>query len=335
MDAEEPAAPSTLSEAFQRLSMDMKDFCWPNEIERIQKPSPAEFYREYVAANKPVIIMNAFDDWPALKRWDLDYLRKKAGALQISIDLTPAGHGDCIVEKDGKNYFVKPMQYKTRFANYIDYLVGKRKQEGVYYLQKQNDNFRLEFQLLHNDVLPNVQQWGEEAFGVSPDAVNLWMGDSRAVSSMHKDFYENLYCVVRGQKHFTLLPPTDLAYINYVDCIGATYNFAEREPGSGEGTFAINVDEPQHTVPWIPFDIEREGEDIKYPEIKRMSPLRITVNEGEMLYLPSLNFHRVAQTSDAEGKVLAINYWFDMKFDIKYAYFQFLDHVARISKGKK
>jgi hypothetical protein len=94
------------------------DFTWPSEIERIPKPSPAEFYREYVAANKPVIITNAFDDWPALKRWDLDYLRKKAGALQISIDLTPAGHGDCIVEKDGKNYFVKPMQYKTRFGSH-------------------------------------------------------------------------------------------------------------------------------------------------------------------------------------------------------------------------
>jgi peptidyl-lysine (3S)-dioxygenase / protease len=67
---------------------------------------------------------------------------------------------------------------------------------------------------------------------------------------MHKDFYENLYCVVRGQKHFTLLPPTDLSYINYVDCIGATYNFVEREPGSGEGSFEINIDEPQHTVPW-------------------------------------------------------------------------------------
>lgn len=29
---------------------------------------------------------------------------------------------------------------------------------------------------------------------------------------------------------------------------------------------------------------------------------------------------------------MAINYWFDMKFDIKFAYFQFLENVARISR---
>ena len=105
-------------------------------------------------------------------------------------------------------------------------------------------------QVLHNDVIPNVQRWGEEAFGVAPDAVNLWMGDSRAVSSMHKDFYENLYCVIRGQKHFTLLPPTDMAYVRYVEGIGAKYKFVADSPESGSGKFEIEEDEPQHTVPW-------------------------------------------------------------------------------------
>lgn len=80
-------------------------------------PTPLEFYRDYVAANKPVIITNAFDDWPAMKLWDLQYLRMKAGSLTISADLTPSGHGDCITEKDGKRYFVKPLQQKIRFGS--------------------------------------------------------------------------------------------------------------------------------------------------------------------------------------------------------------------------
>ena len=42
--------------------------------------------------------------------------------------------------------------------------------------------------------------WAREAFDQSPDAVNFWMGDQRAVTSMHKDPYENIYCVVRGHK---------------------------------------------------------------------------------------------------------------------------------------
>lgn len=33
--------------------------------------------------------------------------------------------------------------------------------------------------------------------------------------SVHKDHYENLYCVVSGEKHFILLPPTDRPFIPY------------------------------------------------------------------------------------------------------------------------
>ena len=38
-------------------------------------PSPLEFYREWVAPNRPVIIKNAIKHWPALKKWNYDYLR--------------------------------------------------------------------------------------------------------------------------------------------------------------------------------------------------------------------------------------------------------------------
>ena len=34
-------------------------------------------------------------------------------------------------------------------------------------------------------------------------------------SSVHKDHYENLYCVVSGAKTFTLLPPTDQPWVPY------------------------------------------------------------------------------------------------------------------------
>lgn len=35
------------------------------------------------------------------------------------------------------------------------------------------------------------------------------------VSVVHKDHYENLYCVISGQKEFILLPPTDRPFIPY------------------------------------------------------------------------------------------------------------------------
>lgn len=85
-----------------------------------------------------------------------------------------------------------------------------------------------------DDVEPHLE-WASEALGARPDAVNLWCGerfaivgpthsthgvswprlvacrcgDERAATSFHKDHYENLYCVITGQKVFTLLPPCE------------------------------------------------------------------------------------------------------------------------------
>lgn len=53
----------------------------------------------------------------------------------------------------------------------------------------QNDSLRDEFPELYEDV-PAFLELGKEAFGNEPDAVNIWIGDERAVSSMHKDHYE-------------------------------------------------------------------------------------------------------------------------------------------------
>jgi hypothetical protein len=48
--------------------------------------------------------------------------------------------------------------------------------------------------------------------------------------AVHKDQYENLYFVVSGEKHFTLLPPTDVPHLyicQYTVCwASATHSFS-------------------------------------------------------------------------------------------------------------
>ena len=58
----------------------------------------------------------------------------------------------------------------------------------------------MDFPELMDDIDFSILDFAREAFGKEPDAVNFWMGDSRAVTSMHKDPYENIYCVVSGFK---------------------------------------------------------------------------------------------------------------------------------------
>ena len=35
-----------------------------------------------------------------------------------------------------------------------------------------------------------------------------------AVTSLHKDHYENMYCVLAGEKEFILFPPTDYPFLD-------------------------------------------------------------------------------------------------------------------------
>ena len=92
------------------------------------------------------------------------------------------------------------------------------------YLSHQNDGLRQELGPLVADVEGcAVHRLGCEAFGVKPDTMNFWFGFEGAVSRVHKDPYENLYLVVRGEKHFTLLPPTDIAFLYEDEFSAATY----------------------------------------------------------------------------------------------------------------
>lgn len=72
-------------------------------------------------------------------------------------------------------------------------LLEARDDAHVPYLSFQNDSLRAQFQALRCDVPPCIE-FAREAFGNAPDAVNLWIGDDRALTTMHQDFYENM-CV--------------------------------------------------------------------------------------------------------------------------------------------
>ncbi|KYR01333.1 transcription factor jumonji [Tieghemostelium lacteum] len=309
---------SNREDLYTILEEEAKDFYLVENIERISKPTPLEFYRDYVSQNRPVIITGALDDWDALVKWkDDDYLCELMKDTKVTVAVTPDGLGDAVKG----DLFVKPYEMKLTFKEYFQLLDNQKqckstKDKRVYYIQYQNDSFNVEFQNLWKDIKHSNVSFAKEAFGLESDAVNFWMGGNESVSSLHKDPYENIYCVVRGSKLFTLIPPIDYPFLYEKEYKSATY----------DKDMNIQIDEPPMNVPWIPVDPCQSlevNESLGYLEIKRAHPLHIQVNEGEILYLPSLYYHRVAQYSPT-NKTIAINYWFDMKYGLNYVYFQFL-----------
>lgn len=105
---------------------------------------------------------------------------------------------------------------------------------SVLYYSRQNDCFRKELPSIYKatrHVIPASIDFAEEAFGTGqPEAVNLWMGDERAVSSMHKDPYENLFYVCSGEKIFTLCPPADAPMLYESDFLSASFDSQQPRP---------------------------------------------------------------------------------------------------------
>jgi len=65
------------------------------EIDRVKTISKKDFLKKYFKPQKPVVIENFIEDWPAFKKWDLDYMAKVAGDKTVPLyDDRPVTHED-------------------------------------------------------------------------------------------------------------------------------------------------------------------------------------------------------------------------------------------------
>ena len=76
-----------------------------------------------------------------------------------------------------------------------------------------------------------------------------------------------------------------------------------------------------------------EAEERRCPRYWRGGPppLQCEVRSGETLYLPATWFHYVRQRRcEATGRpALAVNYWYDMQFDSRFAHTRFVEEAFR------
>lgn len=125
------------------------------------------------------------------------------------------------------------------------------------------------------------------ALPLVPDGVlpRLWIGNASTVSC-HYDRFDNLACVIAGERRFTLYPP---------DAIGDLY-----------------VGPIDHTMAGQPVSLAAGGApgDPRYPRFARAAARAdtVTLHPGDALYLPKLWWHQVEATAPFN---LLMNYWWD------------------------
>jgi len=89
------------------MTLNLKD------ISRVKTISKEDFLTHYFKPQKPVVIENAIEDWPAYKKWNLDYMKTVAGHVTVPLyDDRPVDY------KDGFN----EAHAKMKMSDYIDLL---------------------------------------------------------------------------------------------------------------------------------------------------------------------------------------------------------------------
>ncbi|KAL7817036.1 Clavaminate synthase-like protein [Trichoderma aethiopicum] len=287
----------------------------PSTVEELfSEPSPLEFMR-YVARNTPFVIRGGASSWKATKKWDSAYLRTVLAGQSVNVAVTPFGNADAPTFSPQHNATViaKPHEETQQFDDFFTYIIQQETDPAfpldseVRYAQTQNDNLRDEYLPLYPDAQRDIP-FARIALGKEPDAINLWIGNSRSTTALHKDNFENIFVQVVGRKHFVLLPPLLHACVNEDLVLPATY---VRQ----DGGFALAVDPDSALVPLATWDPDEPGRNAT-PLSALARPLRVTLEPGDMLYLPAMWYHKVKQScpDGGEGFVLAINYWYDMDF---------------------
>lgn len=244
----------------------------------------ADFIHRYLAHNRPGIFRGAFDHWPA-RQWTPALLLEKIGA-ETPVQVQLGRSSDPDYERNNAN-----LRQTISFGEFIERVEGSASND----IYMTANNFTLdkpEFSFMREGIQNIGEQFGEGYLASNPTAKTtfLWIGPAGIVTGMHKDLNHILFCQIYGRKTFRLYPAIQVPYMySGLTVFG--------------GTDPFNPDDP------------------RYPLFKQAKAIEITVEAGDMLYIPIGWWHHVVgETASISVSVTSFkgfpNHYVDYPFNV-------------------
>ena len=158
-------------------------------IERVKSISKPDFIQNYVKPQVPVVIENLVDDWPAVSKWNFDYIKQKVGDKVVPL------------------YDDRPVDYKDGFN---EPHATMKMSEYIALLQKEPTKYRI---FLYN-VLKEVPELQEDfdfpdiGLRLMKSLPMLFFGGEGSHTFMHYDIdlANILHFHFQGKKECILYP---------------------------------------------------------------------------------------------------------------------------------
>ncbi len=172
------------------------------EVERRHKLSRDEFLTEYYSPNRPVIITGMMDDWPAMRKWSLDYFSERLGEREVEAQMG---------RNSSPNYEVQSDQFmrRIRFGEFVE-RVRNAGETNDFYLTANNDSYnRKALVELWDDIVQIPEYLRDDQPGGF-----FWMGPAGTITPFHHDLTNNFMAQVIGRKRVRIAPSWDLPLMN-------------------------------------------------------------------------------------------------------------------------
>ncbi|CAK9017495.1 Lysine-specific demethylase JMJ30 (AtJMJ30) (JmjC domain-containing protein 30) (Jumonji domain-containing protein 5) (AtJMJD5) [Durusdinium trenchii] len=160
-------------------------------------------------------------------------------------------------------------------------------------LQKHLDRHTAETDAAGAAITP-LELFGGCFGALVPAGVYTYMGAGRNTTSIHFDGYENLMMCMRGKKHICLWPPWAAAQLYPV---GESFSCPDGFTRSAVSPGGLRFEE-----------LEAE-EQARLACYRHAEPLRLTLEPGQLLYLPAGWWHCVEGSMEPN---MILNWWFSL-----------------------
>ena len=215
----------------------------------------------------PVVIKNSITQtWTATKKWTPFYLSKKISKLSG-------------IYKNGNRWFgpyydtSKPLSHLSTRNNVYRTDVSMKGDDFFRHLEHpRNDSY-----IYFTGDIDDVASWAwsdvqpiQELLKLNPkhSSINVWMGQPHVIAHCHYDGYHNFYAQLYGRKKFTLFRPTEWPGIS-------PYPFLH----------------PSHAQAQV--NLSDENSIAVFPAARHLEGYQVTLEPGDLLYMPPLWFHHV------------------------------------------
>jgi len=229
-----------------------------------------EFSRDHIHACAPILITDGLSQWSTTAQWSPESLRRTNPDRRVDIQVSRSGRWR--YKPDG-TAFDPQSQYlmsNVPWGQAIDWITANQASPKYYISQVNLEKFP---ELLDDVHFPEVVR--------SPvNVTNFWFGSAGTVTPLHFDPANNLFAQVYGSKTFNLFPPADAQYL-----------YAHPQGSKLQHLSYVDVEEPDLA---------------QFPLYGNASKMSITIEPGQLLFLPAFWWHHVK----SESVSISVSYWF-------------------------